>query len=56
MALPESYDRDQVDAHLTQRLEGVRMQFGQILEDARTQMQAITGEVARVVQEGTQIR
>ena len=33
MALPESYDREQVDTHLTQRLSGLKIEFGTILND-----------------------
>ena len=56
MALPEAYDRDQVDAHLTQRLNGLKIEFGTILSDAGTQMELIKTEVSKVVSEGERIR
>ena len=56
MALPEAYDREQVDTHLTQRLEGVKIEIGTILNDAAAQMELIKEEVAKVVSEGERIR
>ena len=56
MSLPESYNREEVDTHLTQRLEGLKIEFGTILNDASAQMELIKAEVAKVVSEGEKIR
>ena len=56
MALPEAYNREQVDEHLTQRLNGLKIEVGTILGDASAQMELIKIEVSRVVAEGEKIQ